>query len=155
MSYALIVDGMVASYPYSFGKLRADNPDVSFPRDPSDERLAEWGVVAVAPAERPVADITQNVVEGAPVLVGEVWTQVWNVVDASAEEIAARQKLAAAAAAKSDVKADAFVASFVAMTPVEVDAYIEANVTNLASAKAVLGKLALMVLILARQEFRE
>lgn len=59
------------------------------------------------------------------------------------------------AVAKAAAKADAFVASFVAMTPAQVDAYVTANVTDLASAKALLKKMSLMLLLLAKQSFRD
>jgi hypothetical protein len=39
---------------------------------------------------KPTVDYTKNVVEGAPEETAGVWNQVWNVVDATAEEIAAR-----------------------------------------------------------------
>lgn len=155
MTYALIVDGAVASYPYSFAQLRRDNPDVSFPRNPSDERLAELGVVKIADTPRPAADLTENVVEVTPVLVGGVWTQAWSLVAASAEQIASRQQRATDDAARLAVKVDTFVTNFIAMTPAEVSTYVETNVTNLASAKSVIEKLSLMVLLLARREFRD
>ena len=45
----------------------------------------------VARVDRPEADpITQNIVELTPELVGEQWTQVWSVTDATPEEIAER-----------------------------------------------------------------
>ena len=155
MSYALITDGAVAQYPYTFAMLRSDNPDISYPAEVTDERLAELGVVAVAPVAQPAHNpITENVVEGTPVLVGDVWTQTWSVVPASAEEIAARTAKAADIAAKDAIKADSFVQNFIAMTPAQVSAYIDANVTSLATAKSVIEKLALMVLLLARREFK-
>lgn len=154
MSYALINNGAVATYPYSYAAFRAANPGVSFPRTVSDEWLAGYGIYPVASVTRPANTITTNVIEGTPVLIGDVWTQVWNEVAASAEEIAARQQKAADDATKAAIQVDSFVASFIAMTPAQVNAYIQANVTDLASAKNVIGKLALMVLLLARREFR-
>jgi predicted transcriptional regulator len=94
-------------------------------------------------------------VEGIPALVDDVWTRTWNEVAASAEEKTSRQREAADIATRSSVKMDNFVSTFIAMTPAEVTAYIEANVTNLASAKSVINKLALMVLLLARREYRD
>lgn len=155
MSYALIADGTVAAYPYTYAMFRAANPNVSFPAEASDERLAEWGVYAVAPVDKPSYNaITENVVEGTPVLVGDVWTQVWSVVPASAEEIAKRQAKAADEAAKAAVKADSFVGNFIAMTPAQVETYVQANVTNLATARDVIAKMGVMLLLLARREFK-
>jgi hypothetical protein len=109
----------------------------------------------VAPVGKPTYNaITENVVEGTPVLVGDVWTQVWSVVSASADEIANRQAKAAAEAAKASVKADGFVGNFIAMTPAQVEAYVQTNVTNLATAKDVIAKMGIMLLLLARREFK-
>ena len=154
MSYALVINGAVARYPYSLATLRADNPQVSFPRELDDAKLAEWGVLAVQPTAKPSYNEAKNIVEGTPALNGGAWVQTWAEVDASAEEIAARQEMAANMAAVAAAKADAFVAQFVAMTPAQVAAYVEANVTSLATAKALLGKMALMMLRLARREYR-
>jgi hypothetical protein len=44
----------------------------------------------VTKTESPTSDHTKNVAEGTPVLVDGVWTQVWNVTDATADEIATR-----------------------------------------------------------------
>jgi hypothetical protein len=155
MSYALIKDGQVSVYPYSFAALRRDNPQVSFPREPSDEFLAGFDVHAVAAVDQPAYDLTKNIVEGTPALVNGVWTQAWAQEDASAEEIAARQQDADDEAARLAAKADNFVQSFTAMTPAQDTAYVDANVTNLTSAKALLSKMALMMLLLARRGFRD
>lgn len=154
MNYALIENGAVATYPYSYAAFRAANPGTSFPREVNDAWLAGYGIYPVASVARPANTLTTNFVEGTPVLVGDVWTQVWTEVPASAEQIAARQEAANDAAAKNEIKADNFVTSFIAMTPAQVNTYIQTNVTDLASAKNVIGKLALMVLLLAKREFR-
>lgn len=88
--HALIIDGAVAKYPYTIGMLRKDNPNTSFPKRPSDELLAEWNMQPVATVARPDVDHTKNVSEGTPVLANGYWTQVWNVTDATAQEIAER-----------------------------------------------------------------
>ena len=88
--HALIVNGVVAKYPYTIGMLRKDNPNTSFPKRPSDEVLAEWGMQPVSRTERPAVDHTKNVAEGTPVLQNGYWRQVWNVADASAVQIAER-----------------------------------------------------------------
>jgi len=89
--HALIVDGVVHKYPYTIGMLRKDNPNTSFPKRPDNELLAQWGMQVVAKTDRPDVDYKKNVSEGTPVLVGDQWTQVWNVTDATAEEIAERK----------------------------------------------------------------
>lgn len=66
----------------------------------------------------------------------------------AAEELA-RAEITAAA------KADAFVRKFVEMTPAQVTSWIGANVNSLAEAKTLLTKMALMLLLLARREFKD
>lgn len=91
MQYALIKDGAISAYPYSVGQLRRDNPHTSFPKAPSDDMLAEWGVYSVTDTPRPEFDpMTQDLAEGDPVLEGGTWARVWIVTDATAEEVAHR-----------------------------------------------------------------
>jgi len=83
-------NGQLDQYPYTVGNLRRDNPNTSFPKRPSDAMLAEWGMQPVTKTDKPSADHTKNVTEGTPVLNGDAWTQVWEVTDATAEEITER-----------------------------------------------------------------
>jgi hypothetical protein len=154
MTYVHIINGAVAAYPYSFHHLRADNRQVSFPRDMDDARLKDFGVFAVSPTTQPATDLTQNLVELDPALVGGVWVQVWSVVPASAQEIADRQLAASDAVSNANVRTDAFVQTFIGMTPAEVSDYIDNNTANLATTRELLKKMAVMLLILARREFR-
>lgn len=66
-----------------------------------------------------------------------------------------RQRAADDAAIRDAARADAFVAQFVGMTPAEVAAYVDANLVDLASAKLLIKKMALMLLLLARREYLE
>ena len=84
-------NGAVETYPYSIGHLRKDNPKVAFPKSPSAQVLAEWGVYPVTQVDRPQIDHTKNISEGDPVHVNGAWLQNWIVTDASAEEIAERE----------------------------------------------------------------
>lgn len=155
MSYALIENGAVVQYPYTYAMLRSEYPNVSFPRVIPDDRLEEHGLFKVAEVEQPAHDpITQNVEEGTPTLLAGVWTQTWNVVAASAEEIAARQQAAADDAAELSVKADAFVTQFIAMTPEQVSTYVANNTANLAEFRALITKITIMLLILAKRSLR-
>lgn len=86
----ILNNGGVVTYPYSPAQLRADNPQTSFPAEMQPDGLAEWGVYSVAETEQPAYDAeTQRIDEGAPALVGGVWTQTWVVTDLPPEEIAA------------------------------------------------------------------
>lgn len=89
--YILAPNGAAEKYPYSIGQLRKDNPQTSFPKNPSDAILASWGVFSVAMTPQPTYDPnTQNIRELTPVLVDDVWMQVWEVSEASSEEIEQR-----------------------------------------------------------------
>jgi len=93
--HALIVDGAVAQYPYTIGNLRRDNPRTSFPKKPTEELLAQWGMQPVTKVDRPSVDHTRNVNEGTPALVDGTWTQVWVLNDATPKEISERNVQAA------------------------------------------------------------
>lgn len=89
--YVKVNNGAVEIYPYSIGQLRKDNPQVSFPKKPTDELLAMWGVYPVEPVAPPLVDMTKTVREGQPVNSGG-WKQTWLVEAATATEIAARKE---------------------------------------------------------------
>lgn len=58
------------------------------------------------------------------------------------------------AALKDNTRADAFVQQFVGMTPAQIEAWIDANVTTLAQARTLFKKLSIMLLLLARERYR-
>ena len=65
---------------YSIGQLRRDNPQVSFPKVPSNELLASYGVYAVKRTPAPQIDIlTHRHTQDVQLVDGE-WTQVWQAV---------------------------------------------------------------------------
>lgn len=104
--HALIENGEVKKYPYGADVLRRDNPQTSFPRNPSDALLASFNVFPVRPTEHPAYDpMTQRVEEGTPVQSNGEWHQVWEVFHLSAEEVAANQADAAQALQQSIVDA--------------------------------------------------
>ena len=85
--YAKIENDVVITYPYSFTALREDNPNVSFPRNMSEEQYAEWGVLPVSVEETPTVDSRlQKVIAAEPVLVDGAWTQGWTITDLDAED---------------------------------------------------------------------
>lgn len=88
MSYVKITNGQPENY--SIGQLRRDNPNTSFPKRLSDELLASWDVFPLTLTPRPDVDYTKNVTEGAAVLTDGAWKQVWDVTDATPEEIVQR-----------------------------------------------------------------
>jgi hypothetical protein len=85
--YVKVTNGMVETYPYSIGQLRKDNRNVSFPANPSNDLLAEYGIYPVVSTPEPAYDMaTQRVVWGVPVFVEGQWTHTWDTVSLSAEE---------------------------------------------------------------------
>lgn len=74
---------------YSIGKLRRDNPNVSFPKNIPDSVLEEFDVYPLNASEKPEYNpTTENVVEGTPVKQGDDWVQVWDIVELTEEETA-------------------------------------------------------------------
>jgi hypothetical protein len=90
--YTLITNETVEKYPYSIIELRRDNHQTSFPKNPSDSLLAEWGMFPVTPTPQPETDYTKNVTELDPVKTNGEWVQTWQVTDATPEEIEQRTK---------------------------------------------------------------
>lgn len=93
--YARIENQAVVQYPYTIAQFRASQPNTSFPPDISDADLATYGVVRVIVTGQPAHDrLTQTVQETTPVYSAQRsrWEQAWQVVAASAEEIAARKQ---------------------------------------------------------------
>jgi len=100
--YVLSPNQTVETFPYSIGDLRRDNPNTSFPRNPSEEMLAGWSVFPVIEQEPPSFNpATQNLNQVNPILVNGEWLQAWEVTDFSSEEIAERTEAKAA-----EVRAD-------------------------------------------------
>lgn len=84
--YVKITNGVPEKY--TIGKLRKDNPNISFPKNIPDERLAEYDVYPYVQESPPVYDpLTQRVELGAIVNVDGVWTEQWAVIDKTAEQI--------------------------------------------------------------------
>jgi len=160
--YAKVIAGVLMQYPYTFADLRADWPDTSFPTAPNVAQLGEFGIVTVTATAKPAFNpATQVVDEVDPVDVGGVWTQQWAIRAATQDEMnayAAQQAAAAQAAADSAdrqaAKADSVISYLVTRTPAEISAKVDADVTNLASAKTYIAKLAVAVSVLARKELR-
>jgi hypothetical protein len=94
--YILAPNQIAEIFPYSIGNLRRDNPNVSFPRNPSDALLASYNVFPVVEQSPPEYNpANQNLNQLNPTLVNGQWLQAWEVTDASAEEITERQRAAA------------------------------------------------------------
>lgn len=88
-----VENNVVVAYPYSIGQLRQDNPNVSFPRQPTPETFADFGVYSVVFPEPPAYDpLTQRIDHSnEPVLVDGQWTITATVVALTPEQIEANR----------------------------------------------------------------
>jgi len=82
----------VIVYPYSLEQLRQDNPDVSFPLNPSVEILNGFDVYECVAVEAPTLTYKNTLAEDTPELIDGVWTQKWIVGNKSADEITGIEK---------------------------------------------------------------
>lgn len=82
-------DGNVDRYPYTLTDLIRSTPNVSFPKQVTNEVAASFNVYPVTPSDRPAADHTLNF-DRTAVLQDGVWVEVWSSTPATAEEIAER-----------------------------------------------------------------
>lgn len=87
--YVKIENNAVAKFPYSMGELLADNPQTSFPQNPTDELLASYGVFPVEQTSAPQVSSTQVAEQIGCVQNGEVWETAWVVRSKMADELAA------------------------------------------------------------------
>lgn len=91
MTYVLAPNQTVEKFPYSIDHLRRDNPNTSFPQNPSEDFLASWDVFVVRDQEEPVFDpATENCNQVNPTIDNGIWVATWQVTPASADEIAER-----------------------------------------------------------------
>ena len=91
--YVLAPNQTVEIFPYSIGDLRRDNPNTSYPRNPSDAVLASWNVFPVT--DKPTPDYnpaTQNCNQVNPTLIDGKWVMTWAVTPATPDQIAERTK---------------------------------------------------------------
>jgi hypothetical protein len=89
--YVHAIDNTIVKYPESWDSLRAANPNVSFPLNPTADDLAPFDRFIPLPTPRPAVDDprTQRVDRIDPVLIDGSWTEAWAVRDATAAEIEA------------------------------------------------------------------
>jgi hypothetical protein len=76
-------------WPYTIDKLREDNPNVSFPNNPTPEDLEPFSVFIVHSTDRPQCEDPrlQIVEESTPEFSDNKWQQSWRIRNASNTEI--------------------------------------------------------------------
>ena len=93
----------VEQYPYSLGMLRKDNPNTSFPKQPSSEDMAAFNVYPVTEANPTVGEGQRLAKTWTPTLVSGDWVLAHEAVDLTDAEVAeATAVIAAAAREKRD-----------------------------------------------------
>tara|TARA_B110000971_G_C19891370_1_gene445494 strand:+ start:357 stop:809 length:453 start_codon:yes stop_codon:yes gene_type:complete len=73
-------------YPYTTTQLKSENPNTSFPAVLTNAVLETFDVYFVESTEY-IDDYTKNIVEELPILINSSYIQVWNITDATPEEI--------------------------------------------------------------------
>lgn len=87
--------------------------------------------------------------------VGDVWNgSVFSPYVPTPEEVAREALGVAYKAARQAAKADALITFLIEKTPAEVSARVLSDITDLASAKQVIAKLAVAISVLAKQGLR-
>ena len=110
----------VEAYPYSLGLLRKDNPNTSFPKQPSVADMASFNVYPVTEANPTVGEGQRLAKTWTPTLVSGDWVLAHEAVDLTSDEVAeATAVIAAAAREKRDgllAATDFYALSDVVMT---------------------------------------
>jgi len=88
--YVLAPNQVVEKFPYSVEEMRSDNPQTSFPANPTNETLAEFNVFPVVSTGVVHNPITQVATQDGCAYVSERqrWETTWTVRDKTAEEMA-------------------------------------------------------------------
>ena len=86
--YVKAPNQQVETFPYSLGLLRKDNPNTSFPKNPSDSLLAEWDVYPVTVGDKPT-HVSYEIAERdpEPMLVNGSWVLGWTIRTMTQEEV--------------------------------------------------------------------
>jgi hypothetical protein len=87
--YVKVSDGAVDTFPYSPQMLKRDNPNTSFPKKPSEETLASFGVYKVNYSDPPAIDFKTQIASptSTPVFRDNAWFLDWEVRSLTADEI--------------------------------------------------------------------
>ena len=78
----------VEAYPYSLGMLRKDNPNTSFPKQPSVADMAAFNVYPVTEANPTVGEGQRLAKTWTPTLSGSDWVLDHQAVDLTSDEVA-------------------------------------------------------------------
>lgn len=91
MAYAKVINNTLVAFPWTWEQMRQENPEVLFPDKFVPSIFAEYGGVQIA-FEHPTYDRnTHYVVAGEVKLVGNTWTQTYDIVAYTVEELAVQE----------------------------------------------------------------
>lgn len=91
MKYLRIVNNKVV-YPFHISSLYLEHPNVSFPREISDELLNKYNIHKVEETKKPNVSLFETVIPFEPALIDGVWKEQWQVIPAkSPSKITRRQ----------------------------------------------------------------
>jgi len=87
--FVLLKNNTVEKYPYSVRELRKDNPQYSFPKQPSTESLAQFGMFPVADVDVEINRKTQVLTEITPVYNEQEgrWERSFDIRDKTQDEL--------------------------------------------------------------------
>ena len=138
---------------YNIHALRDQFPNLSLPMGMDEDFIRNLGFKPVRIDERPANTSLQYAVIWEREEETE-YVKGWKLVDKPQEVIAVQEENARLELERGELKADNLIQNFISKTPTEVNSYINDNVTDLQSAKAVIKMLARIVLVIARREYR-
>ena len=151
MLYAKVVNGVVEKFPYTYGELRADNPNTSFPSNPAELDLDAWDIEKVYQQADPAYDdMTQRLEQGTPVFVDPQWQVTQVIVQLTQEEVDDKQAESDLEEDRALFSSDPDVKALLGARSAQIENYIDNNVTDLTSAKEILKILAKANAILAQ-----
>jgi len=135
---------------YTRAMLKIDNPNTGFPPRPSNELLAAYDIFPLIQTAAPAYnEATENLVRGEPVFRDPRWEVDLVVTAKSPEEIAEYTKETERSEDIALLKADPQVLALLKKRPDQINAYVENQITDLASAKTLLKVLSRAVSVLA------
>jgi len=133
--------------------IRDEFPSMSLPAELDDEFVLSLGYVPQEDVPRLAETETQYVVPDKKVIDGK-YVRGWKFVDKAPEVIARQNERALEVLERAEIKADTLVQEFISKTPTQINAYINSQVTDLASAKDMLKLFGKILLIVARREYK-
>ena len=108
--YVKVTNGKVVKYPVTQSEIVHENPETSFPVYPlSDELMLSHDCHPVVPVIPPTVGFGEQFLELLPQLIDDVWTQAWEVIPMTTEQLAAlHESVKSNITAQTQQRLDAF-----------------------------------------------